>query len=408
MAKETKEERIDRLSSVLNERIDNYLGNPQALVDFYKFKQQFHNYSMKNTALIDSQHQGAVQVSSYKKWQDKGYQVKKGEKAIYVFAPSFVKGIFKKIGNQEKLLTFWTKATKDQKSMVNNKDVIIKDVLAGYRTVPVFDLTQTDCPVSEYPDYVKQFYAVGEAENYSKLKTALDHFREEKGVQLLDNQKNYSIGNARGFYSPSDHAIYIKRDLDEKQELKTTIHELAHSQLHRISKLSSPIMEYQAEMTACIVSEYFGLEVIDVSTAYIKSHIGNMEIKEKEQVIEQVINLSNEMVNSIEATLEQEFNLTPDQNKPLYDLIAMSNSPEQEQIIISRQKKLEEMDRDNDGAPDRIDIDDNDSTVQTIQDFDGRENKNISKKASFSILERLDEINQGKKSDEIWFVGRER
>ena len=114
------------------------------------------------------------------------------------------------------------------------------------------------------------------------------------------------------------------------------------------------------------------------------------------------------MVNSIEATLEQEFNLTPDQNKPLYDLIAMSNSPEQEQIIISRQKKLEEMDRDNDGAPDRIDIDDNDSTVQTIQDFDGRENKNSSKKASFSILERLDEINQGKKSDEIWFVGRER
>src|SRR5699024_3372643 len=107
-------------------------------------------------------------------------------------------------------------------------------------------------------------------------------------------------------------------------------------------------------------------------------------------------------------TLEKEFNLTPDQNKPLYDLIAINHSPEQEQIIISRQKKLEEMDRDNDGTPNRIDIDDNDSNVQTIQDFDERENKNGSKKAPFSILERLEEINQGKKSDEIWFVGRER
>lgn len=408
MAKETKEERIDRLSSILNERIDNYLENPQALIDFYKFKQQFHNYSMKNTALIESQHQSAIQVSSYKKWLERGYQVSKGEKAIYVFAPSFVKGIFERLGHQEKLLTFWTKATKVQKNMVNNKDVIVKDLLVGYRTVPVFDLTQTDCPVNEYPDYVKQFYAVGEVENYSKFKTALDHFREEKGVQLLNTPIDYSVGNARGFYSPSEHAIYIKSGLDEKQELKTTIHELAHSQLHQSSKLASPIMEYQAEMTACIVSEYFGLDTIDVSTAYIKSHIGNMEIKEKEMVIEQVVSLSNEIVNSIELTLEKEFNLTPEQNKPLYDLIAMNNSPEQEQIIISRQKKLEEMDRDNDGVPDRVDIDDNDSTVQTIRDLNERESKKPSKKASFSILDRLDEINQGKKTDEIWFVGRER
>src|SRR5699024_6741056 len=157
-----------------------------------------------------------------------------------------------------------------------------------------------------------------------------DHFREEKGVQLLNTPIDYSVGNARGFYSPSEHAIYIKSGLDEKQELKTTIHELAHSQLHQSSKLASPIMEYQAEMTESIVSEYFGLDTIDVSTAYIKSHIGNMEIKEKEMVIEQVVSLSNEIVNSIELTLEKEFNLTPEQNKPLYDLIAMNNSPEQE------------------------------------------------------------------------------
>lgn len=356
----SKEERLNNLSKELNHKLDNYLTDPNLFVDFFKFKQQFHNYSINNTALIQQQYQGAYQVASYKKWQDKGYQVQKGQKAIYILAPNTTKAI---VDKNKELVSFWNKATTEQKNKVGSKEYEVANLLVGYNPVPVFDITQTDCPPRDYPELISQFYAMGEVENFDKLDHALHVYRENKGVAFIDNKvfDTLNIGTAKGFFAPNENTIYIKPNLEEKQYLKTYIHELAHSQLHNplqiadkqavekaegVDLTSNPIMEYQAEMTACLVTEYFGLDTMEVSTNYIHNHIQDMEIKDKSAIVKEVIELADNMIESIEHTLEKEYNM--------------------KRAIYSR-------DQDNDGVIDVHDIDIDNSDVDSVGELHERE-----------------------------------
>ena len=56
---------------------------------------QFYQYSLRNTALIQGQFKGAQAVGSYKFWQEKGFQVQKGEKAIQILVPNKTQPKFK-------------------------------------------------------------------------------------------------------------------------------------------------------------------------------------------------------------------------------------------------------------------------------------------------------------------------
>ncbi len=47
----------------------------------------FHQYSPNNVLLILAQKADATRVAGYRAWQSLGRQVRKGEKAIYIFAP---------------------------------------------------------------------------------------------------------------------------------------------------------------------------------------------------------------------------------------------------------------------------------------------------------------------------------
>src|SRR5215217_6662352 len=46
---------------------------------------RFHEYSLANTLLIAAQNPDATKVAGYRKWQEMGRQVRKGEKAIKIF-----------------------------------------------------------------------------------------------------------------------------------------------------------------------------------------------------------------------------------------------------------------------------------------------------------------------------------
>src|SRR5699024_1556334 len=56
---------------------------------------QFYHYSLRNTALIQNQFSGAQAVGRYKFWQEKGFQVQKGENAIQILVPNKTQPKFK-------------------------------------------------------------------------------------------------------------------------------------------------------------------------------------------------------------------------------------------------------------------------------------------------------------------------
>lgn len=101
------------------------------LANYLKTMAKFHRYSFNNVMLIVMQCPDASHVAGYKKWQELGRNVRKGEKSIRILAPCPHK---KKVENEDGDETeiHWT----------------------TYRPVSVFDISQTDG--KELPEICKK------------------------------------------------------------------------------------------------------------------------------------------------------------------------------------------------------------------------------------------------------------
>src|SRR6056297_636114 len=71
---------------------------------YLDFSARFHTYSLNNTALIYHQRPTAQFLKGYRGWQKLGRQVKKGERAIQIFAPVSRK-VLNKMGEEERKLS---------------------------------------------------------------------------------------------------------------------------------------------------------------------------------------------------------------------------------------------------------------------------------------------------------------
>lgn len=62
-------------------------GKSDRLEKYFEFSACFHRYSVRNQFLIYLQRPQATFVAGYRKWQEWGYQVGRGEKGIRILAP---------------------------------------------------------------------------------------------------------------------------------------------------------------------------------------------------------------------------------------------------------------------------------------------------------------------------------
>src|SRR5919205_2785111 len=82
-------QRDERMSDLLRQ-LEAGVQAIQTSEDFKRYLRTaatFHQYSPNNVLLILGQRPDATRVAGYKTWQALGRQVKKGEKAISIFAP---------------------------------------------------------------------------------------------------------------------------------------------------------------------------------------------------------------------------------------------------------------------------------------------------------------------------------
>ena len=80
----------DERMSTLMQQLEAGVEAIQTSEDFQRYLRTaatFHHYSPNNVLLILSQRPDATRVAGYRAWQALGRQVKKGEKAISIFAP---------------------------------------------------------------------------------------------------------------------------------------------------------------------------------------------------------------------------------------------------------------------------------------------------------------------------------
>src|SRR5699024_747802 len=111
---EQKREEIKELTKTMNESIASYFKTPEQMAEQLEFMMQFYHYSLRNTALIQGQFSGAQAVGSYKFWQEKGFQVQKGENAIEILVPNKTQPKFKDDNGKWKGIKYATAQEKER------------------------------------------------------------------------------------------------------------------------------------------------------------------------------------------------------------------------------------------------------------------------------------------------------
>lgn len=233
--------------------------------DWLNFQAKFHKYSYCNSILIFTQRPDATRVAGFSTWKDMGRFVKKGEKAIKIFAP-----IFKKVKNEE-----------------TDED---KQVLVAFRVVNVFDVSQTDG--KDLPDICEEIRTSSEVAD--QIIDGLYQVAKEKGIPV----DTYEIGDSHGWYSPMEHKIGLKNAAAD-QFAKTFLHEMAHAMTWENGQEYAE-GELIAEGTAYVVAQYFGLETGSYSFEYVAAWASRAEAEALKKVASTIQKAAETLINRLE------------------------------------------------------------------------------------------------------------
>lgn len=191
---------------------------------------RFRRYSPCNSMLIAMQCPDATAVAGFRRWQELGRQVRKGEHGIRIFAPMTVK---------------------DRESEDENARKVI------FHMVSVFDVGQTDgdplpAPPSEpitgdsHTEYLPKL---------TELAHSLGLTVEESGSQ--------------SYHEPAGKRIVIAADLAPNAKVRALVHELAHA--HGVTYDDYPRAEAEVivDSAAMIVCGSIGLDTSGESVPYL-------------------------------------------------------------------------------------------------------------------------------------------
>jgi len=230
----------------LEESFEQFQGEDEWR-QYLDFSARFHTYSLNNTALIYHQRPTAQFLKGYRGWQKLGRQVKKGEKAIQIFAPVSRK-VLNKMGEEERHLS-------------------------GFRMANVFDLSQTEGDDTQLPTMIKGL------ESEVDYSTILDRILAKIDVPVDFKDMNYE---QHGFYAIKEHAITINSRNTPVHTLKTLFHELAHhyhleSLKGRRERFTYEQEEFVAESSAYLVCATLGIDTGDYSIPYLKHWLNDFK-----------------------------------------------------------------------------------------------------------------------------------
>ena len=274
------------LSQVLREGVKSYFES-DTYKQYLTTMSKFHNYSPGNIQLIYMQNPEATHVASFKKWKDDFERnVNKGEKALRIFAP----------------ITLKKKDPKTHEPLLDENGN--EQTYTSFKLVPVFDISQTNGKELAKPIYELE----GTYEDYGNLYKSAKEVSEANGVPLSFSD---DTGRAKGYYSPTNNEIVIKKGLSEQHTLKTIFHEMAHSDLHNMEKIQeNPLKrstaELQAESVAFVVASHYGLDTSDYSFGYLANWTDDPQgLTDLEGQIKIVQKEANSLISRIDKALEK-------------------------------------------------------------------------------------------------------
>jgi antirestriction protein ArdC len=232
--------KTNKAAKLLAESVCN-LMNSETYKAALQFRNKFHAYSFRNSFLIYTQCPAATYVAGYHAWLKLGRHVRKGESGISILAPM-------------------TRKAKDDEG--NDKAYI-----CGFKSTTVFDVNQTegqDLPELPVPKLLEL-----DSESIRQTITALEQYAKTQNITVI---KTTFTDTALGSFHYRSKTIQLREDLPPLQELKTTIHELAHALMHeKDDNKPRHVKELEAESVAFLTCDALGLDSSSYSFAYLST-----------------------------------------------------------------------------------------------------------------------------------------
>lgn len=257
---------------------------------------KFHNYSFRNTLLIYMQKPEASYVAGYVAWQKNfNRQVQKGEKGIQIV------GYTPKNVNQEQ------EKRDEQGNPVIGADgkpetETVTRKIPYFTPVYVYDVSQTEG--EPLPRLVNELD--GSVEAYNDLMTAL---REVSPFPIVFEDIK---GGVNGYCSPAEQKVAVRQGMSEAQTVKTAIHEITHADLHAPeidaalgNRKDRRTKEVEAESTAFIVCNHYGIDTSDYSFGYLASWSSTKELTELQSSLDTIQKQANELIDRIDNRLAE-------------------------------------------------------------------------------------------------------
>ncbi|HAT4258430.1 TPA: ImmA/IrrE family metallo-endopeptidase [Clostridium perfringens] len=307
-SQEEKRKDIDLLLKQADEKIDKIFSSPNDLREYLSFMAKFHNYSYRNSILIETQFRGAVAVGSFAFWKEKGYSVNKGEKGIKILVPTKIGDRFIAEDGTMKLIS---KANEKEKQLIKSGELETLEGAIKFKQGYVFDVSQTNMPSSELPKIFPNKWLEGDVKNYKSFYKSLEDVASKIGVKIIEPKSE--LGLVKGVSYTSTREVALNPRNSELQNVKTLIHELAHAKLHTVEtrdNYTKAEKEFQAEMVALSVSSYFGINTEEYSLRYLSEWTKNATFKDKEKLLKEVSTTVKEYVEIMEDRLNAERELT--------------------------------------------------------------------------------------------------
>ena len=240
-----REEVVKKVDSALTE-LEKALaaGKSETLKNYLRFLGSFHTYSLRNLILIYTQCPEATYVAGYRKWPHLGRHVRKGEKAIRILAPLI-------------------RTSKQEAEKKDPKE----SAVFGFRTVSVFDVSQTDG--EELPELGRY-----RGKPVDQL-VSLEKFAAEKGIDLIwEAPECGALGISKG------GTIMVDPSLEIAERFATLAHEIGHELLHRTDRrkqTTRSLRETEAEAVAFAVCSAVGVESNGHAADYIQLYQGDVD-----------------------------------------------------------------------------------------------------------------------------------
>ncbi|MCM3571270.1 ArdC-like ssDNA-binding domain-containing protein [Neobacillus mesonae] len=226
--------------------------------EYLNFSAKLPRYSFNNLMMIYMQNPQATYVAGMKTWNSLGRKIIKGEKALKILAP------------------IQKKFEEEKQNEAGQKEIEEVTKIVGFRTVPVYDVRQTEgMPIPLNPIVPEK---VEPSDFAAKI---YDHLKNKLNEELPVTEKILDRNGLYGYYTPSEHSITINHKHDVTNKLTTLIHEYAHSIFHssegKYKDSGKDVKETQAESFAYLTCKYFGLDSSRFTFPYLASYAGNSD-----------------------------------------------------------------------------------------------------------------------------------